>query len=437
MFFSSKKDTEEKVILLENEVLSLKKELDLYKDMSSFSQDEIIVCISANDEILHKNDMAYKNIKNENSFVLELKKNKDTINMDGNISRVKSKKLLSGDTIYSVAKAESKFQKGSSIVTVRQDSINYALTDSQETYISMLKELEEMKVDSTKIAVESKDGLVLVLESSSNMGGLNENMQTTLDGANSLNHRASEISEVVGLIKDVAEQTNLLALNAAIEAARAGEHGRGFAVVADEVRKLAEKTQTATKDISIVVRAIQQETSEVKENIEITSDILMQTKDKIDNLKEKVLSFEKNASRSVYEVDYVSDKIFAALAKIDHVIYKNNMFALLFDEKNDFNASDHNNCRLGKWYTAGEGYKEFSNTKSYKKLDRPHAKVHEMANKLVEECTKEESACSNEDIEKMIAEIEKASLEVFESLDAMVEEKSKILMNKAVIDLFE
>ena len=173
MFFSSKKDTEEKVILLENEVLSLKKELDLYKDMSSFSQDEIIVCISANDEILHKNDMAYKNIKNENSFVLELKKNKDTINMDGNISRVKSKKIISGDTIYSVSKAESKFQKGSSIVTVRQDSINYALTDSQETYISMLKELEEMKVDSTKIAVESKDGLVLVLESSSNMGGLN------------------------------------------------------------------------------------------------------------------------------------------------------------------------------------------------------------------------------------------------------------------------
>jgi methyl-accepting chemotaxis protein len=113
---------------------------------------------------------------------------------------------------------------------------------------------------SRQAADTAREGGTIVEDSLSQMRAIAESVRATARKVEELGKSSDHIGRIIGVIDDIADQTNLLALNAAIEAARAGEQGRGFAVVADEVRKLAERTTSATKEVAQMVQRIQDET---------------------------------------------------------------------------------------------------------------------------------------------------------------------------------
>lgn len=121
--------------------------------------------------------------------------------------------------------------------------------------------------EAVRTTSSAQSGVTIVEQTVANMNSIAARVTSAATTVEALGHRSDQIGEIIGTIEDIADQTNLLALNAAIEAARAGEQGRGFAVVADEVRALAERTTKATRTIGEMISAIQSETSTAVESM--------------------------------------------------------------------------------------------------------------------------------------------------------------------------
>jgi methyl-accepting chemotaxis protein len=172
---------------------------------------------------------------------------------------------------HAMSGSAEEMARGSADQASRSTQLATSAEEMSQTVLDIARNTGSIANSSSETVAVAKEGETIVNRAVNEVKEIAHTVDGSARFVRSLGERSLHIGEIVSVINDIADQTNLLALNAAIEAARAGEQGRGFAVVADEVRKLAERTAQATSEISGMIKAIQDEVAKAVDSMEVVS----------------------------------------------------------------------------------------------------------------------------------------------------------------------
>ncbi len=298
-------------------------------------------------------------------------------------------------------------------------SFGDSLNGVKNSFEKLTTTLNQEKQSALQAAAHSDNNKRAFSQIAENLDSTFQRMSQASEKVSNLSRRAEEIGGIVQLIQEVADQTNLLALNAAIEAARAGEAGRGFAVVADEVRNLAQRTSQATEDISSLVLRIQTETREACDVMESGAQAAEQhsveSQQAVVSMHE-LLELAKRMEAAITDSSILAN---VELANIDELELKLEVYKVFFgiSQIGAQDIPDEQHCRLGQWYYSGEGRELFTQMSDYRALEAPHKAVHDHA---IEAIRLHQQQRLEEALQQLNA-MEQANLTVMQGLSRLVE----------------